>query len=147
MPVWALRTDFYFFFTFWFLHKSRSWISSKFFVFHFWEKNLLIRKFQSTTLYGKRRSFVFWLGRIYNFMKSDQQIISSITDLYIMLFQFKLLSQKSWKSKNHVFRFRDVLFTFFKCALQWANSKRKLSWNETIAIRGTKPFKVFCCFC
>ena len=65
-----------------------------------------------------------------------------------MLFQFKLLSQKILKSFtniekikfSNIFTFRDVLFTFLKCALLWANSKRKLSWNETITIRGTKLF-------
>ena len=68
-------------------------------------------------------------------------IISSITDLYIIYvvstFITKIINtQKSW----NLFHF---LFTFLKCALHWANSKRKLIWNETIAIRGTKPFKPF----
>ena len=77
-------------------------------------------------------------------------IILSITDLYLMLFpgfnsNFYHKNLEIVLKKNQVF---EIL-----CLLFWsAHSKRKLSWNETITIRGTKPFYIIikvisCKFC
>ena len=68
----------------------------------------------------------------------------------IQTFITKIL--KSWK--NHVFFLKFFFFSnFLRCFVylfkvrtqctgpHTSNSKRKLSWSETIRIRGTKPFK------